>query len=115
MALVDEGRVARLVPRVLRRLPAALGPRPMLDRLVGQDAEGRNDVFLEVLVLVVAPDQDDVRRELVEPPARVAKPGDERFTVALGGAEALVGAVLLPHRLRPARRSAVALGEVGVL
>src|SRR5215467_11156338 len=115
MALVDEGRVARLVPRVLRRLPAALGPRPMLDRLVGQDAEGRNDVFLEVLVLVVAPDQDDVRRELVELPARAAEARDERLAMALRGGEPLVSAVLPAHGLGPAVRAPVTLGEVGVL
>src|SRR5262249_62390611 len=115
MALVDEGGVARLAPRVLRLLPAALGPGPMLDRLVGQDAEGRNDVFLEVLVLIVAPDQHDVRRELVQPPARVAESGDERLAVAPGGGEPLVVAVLAAHRLGPAVRPPGARGPGGSL
>ena len=115
VALVDEGRVARLVPRVLRLLPASLGPRPVLDRLVGQHAEGRDDVFLEVLVLVVAPDQHDVRRELVEAPSRVTESCHERLAMALRGAQPLIRAVLLAHRLGPAFRSPVALGKVGIL
>ena len=115
MALVDEGGIARFVPRVLRLLPASLGPGPVLDRFVREHAERRDDVFLEVLVLVIAPDQDDVRRERVEPPARVAEAGDQRLTMSLRRAQPFVRAVLLSHRGRPAFRPPVALREVWVL
>src|ERR1700704_910534 len=115
MALVHDRGVARLVPRVLRLLPATLRPRPVLDRLVREHAEGRDDVFLEVLVLVVAPDQDDVRRERVEAPAGVAESGDERFAMPLRCAKPFVRAVLLAHRRRPTFRPPVAFRKVRVL
>jgi hypothetical protein len=59
----------------------------MLDRLVGEHAERRDDVFLEILVLVVAPDQDDVGRERVKLPARFAESRDQRLAMPLCGAQ----------------------------
>ena len=87
----------------------------MLDRLVRQHAEGRDDVFLEVLVLVVAPDQHEVRAEVVEAPPCLPEALDQRRPVAPGRAEPFVGAVLLAHRRRPSVGLAVPLGKVGVL
>src|SRR5262249_32183704 len=113
--LVDVRGVARFVPRVPRLFPARLRPRPMLDRLVGQDAEGRDDVFLEVLVLIVAPDQDDVWRELIESLARFPETFDQGLAVTPRCAEALVGAVLLGHRRGPAGGLPVLLGESRIL
>jgi len=42
-----------------------------VELVLNEHAERRDDVFLEVLVLVVAPDEDDVRRELIQSPSRV--------------------------------------------
>ena len=64
-------RVGRLVPRVVGR--AAM--RPGLDVLVliGEHGKGRDDVLLEILVLVVAPHDDDVGLEIVERPPRLGE------------------------------------------
>src|SRR5262245_10762130 len=115
VALVDERGIARLVPRVAGFLPARLRPRPMLDRLVGEHAERRDDVFLEVLVLVVAPDQDDVGRELVEALARLAEALDQSLAMTPRRAEPLVRAVLLGHRRGPSGGLPVLLGKPGIL
>ena len=103
-------------PRPTRWARRVARPMPRLDLVVGEDAEGRDDVLGEVLVLVVAPHDDDVRPELVEELARVAEVADE---ARRGGRP--------PRRCRRRRRTraasasgqlagiAVALGQAGVL
>ena len=53
------------------------------DVVVGENAERRNDVVGKVLVLVVTPDQNKVRLELVERPANPIEPADQRFRRAI--------------------------------
>src|SRR3569623_1642088 len=62
-----ESLVRRLAPDVWRRT----WPRPRLDvhRVIGEDSETGNNVFAEILVLVVTPDHDEIRPEVVEPRA----------------------------------------------
>jgi hypothetical protein len=66
-----EGLVRRLVPRVVGRAPV----RPGLDVLVviGEHGERRDDVLLEILVLVVAPHDDQIGLEIVERLARLGE------------------------------------------
>ena len=63
------------------------------------DAEGRDEVFVEVLVLVVAPDEDEVGLEGVDLVADLPEALDEALPVGGGGDHGVgaVGAVLLPH------------------
>src|SRR5262245_39582790 len=112
MALVGEHRLLRLLPDVV---PPRVGPRPMLDGLVGQHAEGRDDVLLEVLVLIVAPDHDEVGGEIVELPSRFAEPPDELFTMSARGTEPLVLASFAPHGFRPPVGHTVFGGKIGIL
>src|SRR5207245_7791026 len=104
VTLEYERRLHRLVPRVR---PRRLLPGPVLDRVVGEHAERRDDVLLEVLVLVVTPDDDEVRREVVQHAPGPGEPRHERFPMTAGRLEALVAPPLLPHRLRPDRKSVV--------
>ena len=111
VSLEDERRLLRLVPRVR---PRGLLPRPVLDRVVGEHAERRDDVFLEVLVLVDTPDDDEVRREVVQHAPGPGEPRHERLPMTAGRLEALIAPPLLPHRLRPSLGRAIAFGKVGV-
>jgi hypothetical protein len=76
-------------------------PRAVLDRFVGQHAEGWDDVFLEVLVLVIAPDDHQLGGEVVEEPAGLSKPRQNKFSMSSGGALPFVLAPFPSHRLRP--------------
>src|SRR6266404_5694330 len=108
MALVDKGLVLRLVPDIGA---AIYLPRLWRHVVVGHNAERRNDVLLEVFVLVVAPDNDEVGVELVEHPTGVAKPCEQALAMAPGGRHPGVVAVFLPHRLRPPLGMAQRLGD----
>src|SRR5215475_12620383 len=108
-----EYRVRRLRPGV--GSDARLLPRPRLDLVVGENTEGRDDVLGEVLVLIVAPDDDHLRLELVEATARLPELADEGLAVAGRARRATIGAVLAPHRLGPARGITKSLGEAGIL
>jgi len=48
-------------------------PRAAILVVIGKDREGRDDVFLEVLVLVVAPHDDDIGVELIDDAARLGE------------------------------------------
>jgi hypothetical protein len=87
----------------------------MLDRIVGQDAERRDDVLAKVLVLVVAPDHDEVRGEVVQPLSRLAEPFDQGRAMPAGRREPFVCTPLALHWLRPALRTAVVLGDERIL
>src|SRR5262245_22184483 len=112
MSLVRKGRLLRLLPRVV---PARVRPRAVLDGLVRQHAEGGDDVLLEVLVLIVAPDHDQVGREIVEHPSGFAEPRKERLAMLACSAEPFVFAPFTPHGLRPSVRHAVFGGKIGIL
>src|SRR5215470_1945691 len=113
--------VARDLERRLRRLGPHVGrhpgllPRTRLNVVVGEHAEGRDHVIGEILVLVVAPHDDDVRLELIETTARFPEVSKEGVPVRRGARRPAVGAVLAPHRLGPARRIAITVGQAGIL
>jgi len=83
-------------------------------RVVRQHAERRDHVFTEVLVLIVAPHQDEVRAKRAD----LVPDGPERAEDALAmrgeGADAFVLAPLGAHRLGPARRVAQSGGDTRV-
>src|SRR5262245_56066343 len=112
MSLVRKGRLLGLLPHIV---PARVRPRLVLDGLVRQHAEGRDDVLLEILVLIVTPDHDQVGREIVEHPSRLAEPREERLAMLARGAEPFIVAPVATHVLRPSVRHAVFGGKVGVL
>ena len=70
MAAVGESLVDGLVPDV--EYLRAIGSKPFsveglgLECIADVDGEGRHEVFAEVLVLVVAPYEDEVRVEVVD-------------------------------------------------
>src|SRR5271165_5599416 len=103
MALIDKGLVFRLVPDIGA---AIFLPRLWRHRLIGHHAKRRDDVFLEVLVLIVAPNHDKVGIELVEHSACIAKPGEQPLAMVSGGGHPRVVTVFLPHRRRPTLRTA---------
>src|ERR671937_2648425 len=90
-------------------------PRPMLDRLIRQDTEWRDDILLEILVLIVAPDHDEVRGEVIQQPSRLAKPRHQSLAMSEGSAGPFVCTVFLSHRLRPPVGPPVWLGEARIL
>src|SRR5580765_8655020 len=99
MAGDRERLVLRLVPPVLAAVSL---PGLHVDRVVGEDRERWHAVLAEVLVLVVAPEQDEVRLEGVELGTDLSEVMDQIVAVLVGVARALVGAPLLPHRRMPA-------------
>src|SRR5436190_22060288 len=87
MPLKRQGPVAWLAPAVrFPRSVAAVGDLPRLQVefvVVSQHTERRDNVFLEVLVLVVAPDQHEIRVEIVEDLADRAEVVTEPLAAAL--------------------------------
>ena len=90
-------------------------PRPGADVVVGQQGEGRNDVLPEVLVLVVADDQQRIGPEAVELTPEPVEAVDQRSAVTTGGGQTFVVSPLGPHRLRPATWAAELLGDVRIV
>ena len=82
--------------------------------VIGTDSEGRNDVFLEVLVLIVAPHHHYVRFEIVQLPAYTAKLRGHGVAVCAGPGQALVVAPFGTHIGRPVGRVLVLLRNAGV-
>ena len=101
VAAVPEDLVRRFIPNVAARAAVPVHHWLALDVVIGQYAEGRDDVFLEVLILVVAPYQYEVGIEGVQFRPLLPEGGDQPVPVYLGGGNALVVAVLGAHRLRP--------------
>ena len=86
---------------------AAVGDGPGLQVevvVVAEDAERRDDVLLEILVLVVAPDQHEIRIEVVEDFPQRAEIVAEPFAATLRGAEAVVVAEFGQQFGGPVRR-----------
>src|SRR6185369_8715245 len=108
-----KGGVGRLAPDI-GRCPRAL-PGARLDLVIGEDAEGRDDVLGEVLVLVVAPDHHDLRAEVVEDLPGVPEVAEEALAMPGRACRAAVVPVLAAHRLGPVARISVALRQAGVL
>ncbi len=105
--------VAGLAPAVC---PAAIAVLPRLDReivVIAEQAKGRDDVLAEILVLVVAPHQHDIRVERVERLAHRAKALCHSRAVALGRGKTLVIAEFGNQFGRPIGRVLVVLGHVG--
>ena len=115
----EEFGVRALSPYVLFGHDALGGlrrvPGPGADVVVGQQREGRDDVLPEVLVLVVADDQQRIGLEAVELTPEPVEPVDQRGAVTPGGGQTFVVSPLGPHRLRPAARAAELLGDVGIV
>ena len=78
VAAQPEGLIGRLVPRVVAR-PAVL-PGLDIPVLIRQHRKGRDDVLLEILVLVVAEHDDDVGLEFIERAPRLGKMPAEHLT-----------------------------------
>ena len=97
-----EGLVGRLVPRVVGR--AAMLPRLDVAILIGEHRKGRDDVLLEVFVLVVAEHDDDVRLEIVERGPRLGEMAAIDLARPAGRRGAPVVAELGAQRCRPVRR-----------
>src|ERR1700719_2524734 len=102
MTVQAEGLISRLVPRVVAR-PAVL---PGLDVavLIGQHGKGRDDVLLDILVLVVAEHDDDMGLEVTKRPPRLGENPAEHLTRLSRRRSAEIVAELLTQLRRPARR-----------
>src|SRR5262249_14740607 len=93
--------VARLIPAV--RL-AAIIVVPGLELEIGvvaEQAKGRNDVFAKILVLVVTPDEDEIRVEVVEDLADGAEVVAKPLAAAVSRRQAVVVAEFGEQLVRP--------------
>ena len=89
VAAQPEGFIGRLVPRVVAR-PAVL-PGLDIPVLIRQHRKGRDDVLLEILVLVVAEHDDHVGPEFVERAPRLGKmPAEHLACPARSGSAEIV-------------------------
>ena len=86
-----------------------------LEVVVGQHAEGWDDVLTEVLVLIVAPDDHEVGVEGVQLLADAAETGDQPSAVFQGRFVAFVLAVLDAHGFGPTAGVFHLLGHVLVV
>ena len=101
VAAVREDLVRRLVPHVAAGAAVVVHHGLALDVVIRQHAEGRDDVLFEVLVLIVAPYQNEIGIEGVQFGPLLPEAGNQPVTVHPGGGNALVVAVFGAHRLRP--------------
>ena len=99
--LVHEGLVLGFVPHVAAVTAVVVGEWSSFELVVGQHAEGGDDVLFEVFVLVVAPDEDEIGFEFVDGRAYPPKPLDQPFPVFPGRFKAFVFAVLHAHGFGP--------------
>ena len=74
------------------------------NRVVGKNAERRNDIFGEVFVLVIPPDHHEFRFELIESGADVLEPAEQCIAMFGGFCFPLIGSPLLLHPFRPVFR-----------
>src|SRR5207244_5709712 len=75
-------------------------PRHGFNRVVGENAERRNDIFREVFVLIVAPDHDEVRLECVERIADLLQAREQCVAVVGRARLSLIWAPLVLDYLR---------------
>ena len=99
MAAQPKGRVSWLAPRVVGR--AAVFPRLDVAVLIGEHGKRRDNVLLEILVLVVAEHDHDVGLKLVECLARLGEMAAEDLARPPCRGSAPIVAELLAE-LRPA-------------
>src|SRR5262245_52891047 len=111
MARDRERLVLRLVPPVLAAVSL---PGLHLDRVVGEDRERRYTVLPVVLVLVVAPEENEVGLEGVQLGARLAEVMDQVVSMRIGVRGALVVRPLRPHGRVPLLGRAQILGQQGI-
>src|SRR5579871_5576692 len=109
-------RIRRLAPDVL----SGANHRTRLVWLHGNliervHAERRDEILLEVLVLIVAPYQHQVGSKGVERLACAPKSFDERRAMSARGRQSFVVTPLLAHGCGPALRVALRLWRSGVL
>src|SRR6266704_1411512 len=79
-----EDKVLRLAPPVGKVFEEPTGPGLQLELLVQAiHAKRRDDILLEVLVLVITKDDDEVRLEIVQQLAHLAEVRCQVRTVAL--------------------------------
>ena len=95
--------------------PDIVGRRRKAEFVVRADAVRRDDVLAEVLILVVAPHQDEIRIERVERGACTLHPAYKVGAMTGGRGGALVGAPFRPHRRGPALRGSKVLRQLRVL
>ena len=70
---------------------------------------------MEIFVLVVTPDQNEIRFERVERRAHLANFVGHLFRVLMGERSSFIAAPLAAHALRPACRRAVFLRQARIL
>ena len=83
VSLNREDEILTLGPdiRCARHTGSFQTPGHRFNRVVGENAEGRNNVFSEVLVLIVSPDHHEVRLELIDSNSNFLKTVQQGLTV----------------------------------
>src|SRR5215472_10233427 len=107
VALDAKFLVGRFVPDILRW-------RAELEDLKRVDAVSGNDLFAKILVLIIAPDDDEVGLERVERRANLAQPDQVLLAMPPGRRGSFVTAPLLAHRRRPSGGPAVLFGQARI-
>src|SRR5712691_1777809 len=102
MAAPRGVQVLRLAPDVFSRQHHRT-PFIWLYRDLGQSVhrERWHQVFMKILVLVVAPDQHEIRLEIVQSPPRATKTVDEHATVLFRRRQPFIVGPLGTHAFRP--------------
>ena len=113
MAAQAEGRVGRLAPWVVGR--TAMAPRLDVAVLIGEHGKGRDDVLLEIFVLVVAEHDDHIGLELVERAARLGEVAAIDLARPTRRGRAPIVAEFLAQLRRPVRRVLRRLRHVRVV
>ena len=100
-----SGVFEHLVPRLIPNIGAGYTLAPVegsaLHLVVGHDAEGRDDIGLEILVLVVAPDDHEVGLKFVEFLPQFAEAPDQPLSGFFRRTQTLVLAELDAHGFGP--------------
>ena len=87
-----------MAPRVFVPAIARLFPGFGLEGVIQtENAEGRNDVFLEIFVLVITKNDDEIRLVVIKDLALLVEAGDQAFAVPRGGGDAAVAAHFGDH------------------
>jgi hypothetical protein len=111
MPFCVDHRVGRFAPGICRADPLE-GTR--FDRVECKDAERCNAILAEVLVLVIAPDQNEIRVERVQCRAHGAEPIDRTTAMRGRGLTGLVPGPFALHLWRPTGGSLAAGGNRGL-
>src|SRR5215510_278630 len=103
MSLEQKFLSIRLAPDVRTEHPPELcrPGRPCFDRVIGKHTKGRNDIFFEILILVITPDHHDIWREIVQYPSCLPEPRHQRFPMTARGTRPTILTPFLPHCRRP--------------